>query len=323
MTLLLLITLLSQANPSPEPAYKFTNQFEPELSAMCTSAPGVIKAERIGQSVEKNSIWAYRISSPKQEPRAKVLVFAALHPMEWLGTEVALEVIGTLVEHPSEWVEVIVVPVVNIDRRLLVEKELREGENKYRRSNSAGIDLNRDFEWHRVPKTLWRHVFPARYKMHELGLSQPESQALDRLAAAESFDAVVSLHAFGGYIYYPWAALRDRPERWREHHELAVTMQRAQSEAWPYRVKQLSHWMLPFRVHGTELDHFYGKYDSLSFLIELSRSGYDLWNPETWSSDFRMYNPLNPAADIRRGSDSVMALIRAIEDRHRFGPLDN
>ena len=321
MTTLLLILMLAFADEMPETNYLRHNQIRAQTADLQRQNPGRIKAEYIGLSVEKRRIWAYRISSPKRVKTAKVLVFAGLHPMEWVGTEVAYKVIEELTAFPYEHVEVVVVPVVNIDRRLLVERELSEGKNKYRRTNSAGIDLNRDFSMHRQPTTFWRHIFPARYQMHEQGLSQPESQALDQLAEREQFDAVVSLHAFGGYIYYPWAALRQRPERWREHHEMATIMQHAQRDPWPYRIGQLSHWMIPFRVHGTELDHFYGKYNSLSFLIELTRSGYVLWQPETFKSDFRMYNPIDPSSDIRRGTDSVLGLIRAIDGQQRFGSL--
>ena len=38
----------------------------------------------------------------------------------------------------------------------------------------------------------------------------------DRLAKKELFDASISLHSFGGHIYYPWAGRYERPPDWKE-----------------------------------------------------------------------------------------------------------
>ena len=40
-------------------------------------------------------------------------------------------------------------PVLNIDRRLVVERDISAEDRRYRRVNSGGEDLNRDFEIHR------------------------------------------------------------------------------------------------------------------------------------------------------------------------------
>ena len=172
-----------------------------------------------------------RSTSPWLEIReGPLLVFAGIHPMEWVSIEVAATWLEELAEHPPEGVEVVVVPVVNLDRRLAMEEALREGNDRYFRVNANNTDLNRDFAVNRESKAVWRHLIPGRYAVSEAPLSQPETQALDALAGREDFDVVVSLHAFGGFIYTPWAGLWARiPKEDRaEHVRLGEVMAHSQ-----------------------------------------------------------------------------------------------
>ena len=130
-----------------------------------------------------------------KDPKHRVLVFAGLHAMEWMGLDVSLHSLTTLAEHPPPNVEVVIVPWVNLDKRLLVEQDRINGRQHYRRSNMNGVDLNRDFEINRTATAIWRHVIPHRYTVSPAPLSQPESQAIDGLLASMSFDAAISLHS--------------------------------------------------------------------------------------------------------------------------------
>jgi hypothetical protein len=293
----------------PEENYHFYSEIHHEIANKVRDSPGVITPFRIGRTVEKRSIWAFRIKNPKTTPNKKILIFAGLHPLEWVGVESAFEALLVLATHPPDNVEVVIIPVLNIDRRLVVERDLMAENRKYRRVNSGGEDLNREFEIHRNEPTIWRHVFTERYETSTHPLSQPESQSLDKLAS-EGFDAAISLHCFGGYIYYPWAGSYERPPDWRKLHNLALLMKQAQPHNHQYRVKQLSHWMLFFRPQGTEIDHLYGKYGIFTFLIEMTRSGIVWHDRDTWKDPFRMYNPITPQIDISRGRESILSLVR-------------
>ena len=171
--------------------------------------------------------------------------------MEWVSTEAAVKLLIGLAQHPPEHTEVVIVPFLNIDRRLVVEQDLINEERKYRRVNSGGEDLNRDYEIHREATAIWRHLFPERYSTSSSPLSQPESKAIDNLFAQEHFNAAVSVHAFGGYIYYPWAGRYPPVDNWEMFHHLGTVMKSAQSGKHPYHVKQLSHWMFLFKAQGT------------------------------------------------------------------------
>ena len=295
-----------QVQPHPEENYYFLEDIHETLLPLVKE--GKIKAFDIGKTVENRPIWAFEVHKKGFHIRKRIFVFAALHAMEWISTESAMELLLRLSEHPLEGVSFVIVPVVNIDRRLLVERELREGLRKYRRHNSNNVDLNRDFEINREATAIWRHIFPYRYATSPEPLSQPESKALDQLVQDVPFDFIVSLHSFGGYIYYPWAGKYRRAQDYHKLHEVGIVMKQGMNTTHPYQVKQLSHWCFLFRIHGSEIDHFYGKYNIPSFLIELTHTGFLWYKPSTWRDDFRMYNPITPKKHSQIGADALFAL---------------
>ena len=310
-----------KSSPTGERHYRSLGEMYHNIAQKVRDKPGVITPIQIGQTTQKRPIWGFVLQEPAREIRVKILIFAGLHPLEWVSNEVAMEVIEVLYRHPIPYVAVTVIPAVNVDRRLLAEKELRLKQKKYRRSNAKGVDLNRDFSIHRESDAIWKHIIPDYYQTSPAPLSQPETRALDALADKERFHSIVSLHCFGGYIYYPWAGRYAQILDVKEHHRLASIMVRAQRDPFPYKAMQLSHWGFPFRALGAEIDHFYAKYKSYSFLIELTRSG--LWPPlsKNISHPFRWYNPKKPQKDIRRGVDSILALAHTLGMEHWI--LDN
>ena len=299
----------------PEENYRYYAELHQEIAQQVRLYPGRIEPLTIGRTVENRSIWAFKIAAPSQNPEFSVLIFAGLHALEWVGVEAAVDSLIHLTQYPPSKTEVIVVPIINIDRRLVVEEDLIKGDRKYRRVNSNGEDLNRDFEIHREATAIWRHLYPERYSVSKSELSQPESKSLDRLGQEYLFDACVSLHSFGGYIYYPWAGRYYPTEDHDQFHQIATIMKAAQKDRHPYHAKQLSHWMFLFRAQGTELDHFYGKYGTLSFLIETTRSGIVWWDHSTWKDPFRMYNPIDPSLDRKRTTASILALVNYYDNQ--------
>ena len=341
--LLLLLTLASawsltfdtwaeRLTPAPHPEraadYRFMAQLYPELAALGARHPDLITPILVGRSVEKRPIWGFRFRHPQIPVEKRVLVFAQLHALEWVGAEVAAAYMTALAEYPPRGleaymgglppgVEVIVVPIANPDGRRAAERDLVEGRARtYRRGNARKVDLNRDWTVHREATALWRHLLPSYYVTSPDGpLSQPESRALDRLAR-EGFggpppDVVVSLHAFGGYLYYPWGGRFYRVEERAEYERVGALMAEAQKGR-PYKVKQLSHWGFLFRIQGAELDHFHEVYGAQSWLIELTRSGIRLRQPSTWRDYFRWYNPVEPTPHVVDGAGALLALTREV-----------
>lgn len=307
------------AAPHPEPAYRFEADVHTELRALVEAMPERVTPIRVGRSTENRPIWGFRVRDHRVPTARKLLVIANIHALEWITTEVALGLLSALAAHPPPGVEVVVVPVLNPDGRAKVERDLREGGNVYRRGNAPNVDLNRDFAVNREARAVWRHVIPRRYTTSEAALSQPESQALDRLAGAEGFDVAVSLHAYGGWLFYPWAGDWDRPADRATFERLARAAQRGQGGR-AYNPKQLGRWAFFFRGHGMELDHLYGQHGTLAFLWELTR-GRNPLDVGAWGDKFRIYNPPDPARAVRRDVDGLRVLASTLSWEAR-GLLD-
>ena len=299
-----------EATEHPESAYHFLADIHADIAPLVQAYPGVVTPFQVGATVDQQPIWGFRIVDPGTPATRKLLVFAQIHALEWITSEVALAFLQDMVVHPPPGVEVVVIPVLNVDGRAKVERDLRAGENKYRRGNARNVDLNRDFAVNREAKAVWRHIIPKRYAVTPGPLSQPESQALDQLAAAEGFDVAVSLHAWGGYFFHPWAGDFGRPPDNAAFVRLGAVMEGGQGER-AYMTKQLGRWAFFFRGHGMEIDHLYGEYGTLAFLWELTRGK----NPvafKDWGVSFRIYNPPDPSRAVARDTGALRALAQTM-----------
>lgn len=274
-------------------------------AALAARWPGRVRVERVGNTAQGRPILGYRVRDPGAPVGRKLLVFANIHALEWISTEVALALLEDVARRPPPGVEVLVIPMLNVDGRLQVEADLGAGRTRaYRRANAQGVDLNRDFAVNRDAPAIWRHLIPGYYAVPPQPLSEPEARAIDRLAA-QGWDAAVSLHAFGGYAFLPWAGRWQRAPDWPALHALGLALQRGQG-AGAYKTMQLSRWAFFFRGQGMEIDHLYGRYGIPSVLMELTRSGIE--RPADLHIPFRWYNPRRPARHVALGTGALHAL---------------
>ncbi len=153
-------------------------------------------------------------------PKPKLLVVALHHAREIITPEVALNLIETLLTGYGQdaditWLvdqrELWVVPFANPDGHAKVQAGMNWRKNTNSTEpcsgsippNSFGVDLNRNygFQWggpgaSDEPCNLtYRGTSP---------FSEPETQAIRDLINSQGFDMVISLHAFGDLILYPW-----------------------------------------------------------------------------------------------------------------------
>ncbi len=306
--------VVPEVHPVVAADYAFARTHMAEVAAVAKRKPGAVQVDVIGRSVRDQPIWAVHVLEPGCSPEREVLVFAGIHALEWISTEVAMAILYELMELPQCDVGVTVIPILNPDGRANVEADLVEAANRYRRGNGAvpAVDLNRDFAYQRQASAAWRGlpILKGYYGTTDAPLSQPESRALDALVAARGYERAVSLHAFGGYHYFPWSGSFQRPDDWDTYMALGRQMERAQADH-AYRPRQLGRWGFFFRAHGTEIDHLYGEHGTLAFLMELTRSGLQPLRPASRRTYFRWYNPVHPTRHVARGVAAVRALIRA------------
>jgi len=189
------------SDPVPEVSadYRLAGPLYAEIARLAVEKPGVVETEVIGTTLAQQPIFAFHVTEPAVPVERSVLVMAGIHALEWISTEVAVDLLTELIALPPRGTRVTVIPILNVDGRARVEADLFAGQNVYRRGNLVFADLNRDFEVQREARALWRHVIPGYYRTTDAeALSQPESRALDALLDRERYDRAASLHAFGG-----------------------------------------------------------------------------------------------------------------------------
>jgi hypothetical protein len=246
-------------------------------------------ARVIGTSVEGRALVAIELGAGDKVS----LVLAGIHPIEWIGVEVALALAERIAAAPPRDRRVLVVPVINVDGHAQVGDDVARGRRRYHRTNRRGVDLNRNFPIGHVTSS-------ARAGRHPW--SEPETAALDALVAGVNVDRAVALHAFGRMILLPWA----HRGATSPHHAELVAHARTIAAQLPgrYRVLHTGRWPL-FRPGGLEVDWLTAR-GALAMLVECGRGGLAVREPSTWIQPFRWYNPANPASEVE-------ALARALE----------
>jgi len=245
-----------------------------------------------GASAEGSPLWGVRVG----EGARRVLYLGNIHAIEFVGTEVVLAILDGLIADPVDGVEAWLVPIANPDGRARAEANAAAGRRRFVRHNARGVDLNRNFDVG-FRADYWMHrLLPGIYRPGSGPCSEPEVAALRDLCAAHPPHAAISFHAFGGWIFYPWASRAEPPA---DEARFAATASRlAASMRRPYRVSQLGRWARWFRAYGAEIDHLYGRHGTLAFLIEVSRGGVEVNRPRTWADPLAWFNPRDPSPDV-------------------------
>ncbi len=266
-------------------------------------------ATPIGRSVHGRELVAISIGAGERVS----LVLGGIHPIEWIGVEVALGLAERLAAAPPADRRVLIVPVINVDGHAAISRDLTAGARRYRRTNQRGVDLNRNFPLGHAGAVTGPLAGPlARLVERRAGAapwSEPETAAVATLVAGKAVDRAVALHAFGRMILLPWAHRGATSPR---HAEL-LAHARAVAAALParYRILHTGRWPL-FRPGGLELD-WLTSLGALAMLVECGRGGLEARRPSTWIQPFRWYNPAQPGTEVD-------ALVHALEPFVRGEP---
>ena len=300
------------ADPAPPARYgpyrSYRGLFE-HVHALCQETGAT--AETFGRSTEGEPMWAVRIG-PTAGARRRVLFLANLHAQEFIGVEAALFAFAACARRIAAadagfaGVELTLVPTANPDGYRRVAAGLATNDVRFRRKNARGVDLNRNFAegW---DKNAWLpRLLPFIYDPGESPLSEPETSALDSLFSRR-FDRALSFHSFGAWIFWPWAGRRAQTADEPRFAALAAQMQRAMPR--PYKTIQLGRWARWFRAGGAEIDHLYGRYRTLAFLIEVSEGGRKMADPGSWLDAFTWFNPPDVQREAENAAAAAMALV--------------
>jgi predicted deacylase len=293
------------------------------IDAWLDAADRGARVRIIGATVEHAPVVALEIG-PEIAPASSVIL-AGVHPLEWIGVEAALALLARLCAEPPENRCITLVPLVNVDGYRRVEADLRAGRRRWRRYNTHGVDLNRNWpSWFRGPSSGWAGRLAGSAGLAGLAKltrrggaqpwSEPETAAvaglLDRLHARAPIDVATSLHSFGRMLLVPYGGRWRPPRRAAELHAMARAVAARLVPARRYRVRQVSRWLPGFFARGLEIDTLHDRYGALSLLVECGGGGLALAEPASWLQPFRWYNPIDPDPEVRALCDALEPLVR-------------
>lgn len=275
-----------------------------------SSKHGVRRYE-YGRSVEGHPLVCLGLG-PARVSRLSIII-AGIHPIEWIGVEVLAKWIERFAANPTPDRRVLVFPIVNVDGFHRVEQDLRAGRRRFRRGNSRGVDLNRNFPTFHERWTLGRVVAPWAFRGGSAPLSEPETLALvrrvdDALTRGGTDLRAVTLHSFGGKVLFPYGGVWRRPQDYRELRGVAESVARAAG----YRAVQSSRWVPGFFAPGMELDHLYDAYGARALLVECSKLNLSWRRPMDWISPFAWFNPEDPRPTVERLVAAIDPFLRGV-----------
>ena len=268
--------------------------------------PKLTRLVRLGKSHEGRPIWALAIGGDLGRSgagRPSVLINGAHHGIEPLSIELALDVASVLLLRSGErrtdlrpdkeldakvlrWLAELVVycvPVVNPDGIWALQHGNPRSPRKNARSNpsptatpgtithSDGVDLNRNypFKWGFLgEKGSSSNPASAYYRGPSAG-SEPETQAMMRLADSEHFVSSISYHTGNVTVLAPYTidgVQSPTPnEAWTVAEELVAGLpEHPQGKPWAVR-------KMIYPVDGTDQDFLRARYGTLALLIEGAR----------------------------------------------------
>jgi predicted deacylase len=295
--------------PSPWHEYPDAEGFDQAWITLARDAGASVGVA--GESVEGRPIHRFELGAAHGPA---VLLTGLVHGVELIGSIALLEFVRSVVNDPSSELlrhaRLVIVPIVNPDALHANCVRLSAGRRAYQRSNSRGVDLNRNFPRlrHRLPLNLlggsrWRRA------LNYVGphpLSEPETRALSRIVDKLRPRVSVGFHSFGNLLLYPWA-FTTRPNPRCKHYERAgrafVDAQRGAR----YRVMQATDW---YSTVGDLDDWLDAEYGTLAFTVEVSRPMRRLSNLRRLSNPFAWSNPVDVRPVVTGVAPGVDALLR-------------
>jgi predicted deacylase len=264
-----------------------------------------------GTSIEGRPLYRVDLGNPKGPA---VLLTGLMHGVEMVGALALLDFVRGLVEGSRADLlrdaRLVVIPVVNPDAHAENCARLSQGRRAFQRGNARGVDLNRNFPRLRQ-RMPWNPLGGSRVPLspHYVGpapLSEPESQALHRVADALRPKVSLAFHSFGELLLYPWA-YTSRPNPKRATYERAGRAFVQGLRGPQYRVMQATDWYATVGDMDDWLDAAYG---TLAFTVEVSRPMKGLANARRWSNPFAWSNPVDVLGAVLGVGAGADALVR-------------
>lgn len=212
-------------------------EFQRDMAALQNNAGAALRVDEIGQTVDGNKLYDFRVGNPSAERH--LLVFGGIHAREYITAQLVMRQLVQLLSDQStngsyeniavrellSNTEIHFIPMANPDgigisqlgleglrteavretvRQIAARdgKALTESYLRQWKSNANGVDLNRNFDalWESYNDHLG-HASADHYK-GTAPECELESKALADLTRQLQFDATLSYHTQGEVIYW-------------------------------------------------------------------------------------------------------------------------
>ncbi|MBS0198171.1 MAG: hypothetical protein JSR77_15565 [Planctomycetes bacterium] len=270
--------------------YHTLAEINARLDELAANFPAFASTFSVGQSIEGRTIRGIRFSAPDQpgnprSARPQVMVEGAQHAREWISPCVNMWVADRMLEtyatDPAirtvlDSVEVIVVPVINVDGYEYTWIPANRLWRKNRRNNgngTFGVDLNRNWGYQWGGEGASTATNNDTYRGVS-GFSEPETQVMrDFIAAQPRLKAHIDFHSYSQLILSPYAYTAalcpDNPLFERINTIMKDSI---------YAVHQMNYTAGPtyttiYPASGAVTDWVYGARDVLAWGFELRDTG--------------------------------------------------
>lgn len=288
-----------------------------QINELAAARPDLAAVEEIGKSVEGRPILMLRVGRKDGVERPAALYTANLHAGECISSQVALGVAKKLVlrdgKDPEvtrllDQTDIFIVPVLNPDGYHRVISTGGSGGEIGGRKNANGVDLNRNYPL--APGAHSRHPLAgsrnpkSNYYMGPSELSEPETQAIARLAEAHPFYVAINGHSVSGKFLYPHCYTKKDAVHTEQMVRVGLAFEARQKK--PYPVQKSYSW---YPTLGDMDDFLYMRHGVLSNTVEHATLGgtlpYFLLHPRL----FWLMNPPDPEPWVENDRDAVIAAI--------------
>ena len=260
------------------------------LKAFAEDYPSLTRLHEIGTTWQQRPLWALKISADVAEEADKpaFLFVGAHHGNELLSTEYVLDIIEYLTTNYQadpqvrQWLdqyEIWCLPLANPDGCHNFFHVTASGRKNGRDTNgnglvdySDGVDINRNypFRWHSLGEEGSKSdPLAAWYRGPEPG-SEPEPQAIMKLADRERFVGLISYHTAGTKVLVPYTIDNCRPPRPNTAWILAGHMAALSDSERDNREYIPVHNLYP--VDGTDQDWHFWRHGTMAYIWEGSRT---------------------------------------------------
>lgn len=270
--------------------YLDPNKVEQKLKALAAQFPQWTRLEQIGTSLQGRAIWALLLSTTPNVRDASyhekpTLIFDGMHhAREIMTPEVVMDVaestLGTLARKDRAWTPVLqnwniwVVPMLNVDGNNIVWTQ----DSMWRKNahseggRTFGVDINRNysFNWNKCNGSSGSTG--AQDYRGASASSEPETQALMKLAQMTRPTAYLSYHSYSELVLYPYGCrgvvTGENALISKVANEVAALLP-TDSGRGTYTAG--TPWQLLYSVDGDSMGYMFGEYGALALTFEINQ----------------------------------------------------